>query len=179
MKLLALRRLAMTCQVCPGQIFSLYYLTKCTYCMSSCSLKHTESRTLAALLSVVSSFHQLTPPLAVSSGPHTQKKNRLLTTPPTRSFLQVLYQIRVIAKTGKWQWSPMIWSNKSKSNMIDISAPTEGTAVEGWAMRHHKTCNCRNASTHWGFLLPSPTQELATTSLGRVFRRATTQKLLL
>lgn len=77
MRLLALRRLAMTCQVCTSQIFTLYCLTKCTYCMSSCSLKHTDSGTLAALLSLVSSFHQFTPTLVVLSGPYTQEKRPL------------------------------------------------------------------------------------------------------
>lgn len=77
MRLLALRRLAMTCQVCTRQIFTLYCFTKCTYCMSSCSLKHTDSGTLTALLSLVSSFHQFTPPLVVLSATHTQEKRPL------------------------------------------------------------------------------------------------------
>lgn len=105
-------------------------------------------------ISSTSVFSQLIPSVnstacCVIRSSHTQKMplRRLWTKPPSRSFLQVLYQIRVRAKTGKW----LLISDQTRVNlnMIDISTPTEGTAVEGWAIWHHKTCNWRNASTHF------------------------------
>lgn len=88
----ALRRSAMTRQVCTGQIFTLYCLAKCTYCMSSCSLKPTDSGTLTALLSLVSSFHQFTPPLRVLSGPYTKKEREKAS---MQQFNQNLRQILI------------------------------------------------------------------------------------
>lgn len=83
--------LAMTCRVCTSPIFTLYCLTKCTYCMSSCSLKHTDRETLAALLSLVSSFHQFTPPLGSL---HTGGRPlwHLFNHTSNRSLIQILYQ---------------------------------------------------------------------------------------
>lgn len=94
---LALRRLAMTCRVCTSQIFTLYCLTKCTYCMSSCFLKCTDRGTLAALLSLVSSFHHFTPPLRSL---HTGKRPLwcLFNHTSIMSLLQILHQ----TKTGQW-----------------------------------------------------------------------------
>lgn len=118
MRLLALRRLAMTCQVCTSQIFTLYCLTKCTYCMSSCSLKHTDSGTLTALLSLVSSFHQFTPTLVVLSVPYTQGKGLCepLNHTSSRSLLQMLYQS--LPKTGKWILKPDKRNLKNRSRIF-------------------------------------------------------------
>lgn len=71
--------------------------------MSTCSLKHTDCRTLAALLSLVSSFHQFTLPLAALSGAYTggDKKTSARTfNHPTRRSSQQM-QGQGWSKTGK------------------------------------------------------------------------------
>lgn len=89
-RLLALRRLVMTWQVCSSQIFTLYYLTKCTYYMSSCSLKYTDRGILAVLLSLVSSIYLFNPPLRVLSG------GKNIVKPFNHTFNRFLVQIQVV-----------------------------------------------------------------------------------
>lgn len=124
MKRLALRRLAMTCGVCTSQIFSLYCLTKCTYCMSSCSLKRTYTYThtqwdissTSFLWSAHSDGSALV--LVVLSGPYTQGKKGFKASfffNPTsnRFLLEMLYQIQAENRPLKSFLNVKIWFKKN------------------------------------------------------------------
>lgn len=97
----------MTCQIRPSQIFSLYRFKKCTYCMSSCSLKRTDGRRDISSTSV---FGQLIPSVhstacGVTASLHTKEKKN---TPPT--------------PTGRC----CRWFYKNKSMAADIFGSTRG-----------------------------------------------------